>query len=210
MEVELIIRQGEAGPPAGAQCSRPANYTQTQTWQGYVNPRHGNNKISVSFIEGLSSSVSLQNRQLRSTFQATKLPANSEEVKTTSQTRQVCSRHDAQAKELPQFLPTWSVGLQDPQTKKWSKPGEVFSRAKTSHSHMVETPKVVSNRNRNTRYTSRCKSSARVQAPAKTTEVLRIPNKPPSLQPTAQPTDIPKAATKPCSHQHTTPAVLSN
>ena len=34
MEVELIIRQGVAGPSAKAQCSRPANYIQPPTGQG--------------------------------------------------------------------------------------------------------------------------------------------------------------------------------
>ena len=141
MGVESIIRQGAAGPAAEAQCSSPANYTQTPTRKAYVNPRHNTNKISVSFSEGLNLAVSLQNRQLRSTFPTTKLPANSKAVKASPQTRQVHSRHDAQAKELPQFLDTQPVSLQDPQTKKWSKPGEILSRAEASHSHVVETPK---------------------------------------------------------------------
>ena len=34
MEVESVIRQDAAGPAAEAQCSRPANYTQTPTGQG--------------------------------------------------------------------------------------------------------------------------------------------------------------------------------
>ena len=49
-----------------------------------------------------------------------------------------------------------------------------------------------------------------MQAPARTTEVLRIAVKPPSLQSTAQSTDVSRAATKLPNHQHTTPAVLSN
>ena len=134
--------------------------------------------------------MSLQNRQLRSTFPAMKLPAKSEAVKTSLQTRQVHNRHNAQAKELPQFLSTQPVRLQEPQSRKWYKPGEVLSRAETSHLHVVETPKAVSKRNRNTRYTRRCKSAIRVQAPARTTEVLRTAAKPPSLQTTAQPTDV--------------------
>ena len=77
---------------------RPANYTQTTTGQGYVNPRHSNNKVSVSFSEGLSSAISLQNRQLMSIFPATKLPANSEAVQASLQTRQVHNRNDAQAR----------------------------------------------------------------------------------------------------------------
>ena len=152
----------------------------------------------------------LQKTQLRSTIPATKLPANSEAVKASPKTRQVHSRCDAQAKGLPQFLPTQPVRLQNPQTKKWSKPGEVLSRAGTSHLHVVEMPKGVSKRNRNTGYTSRCKSSTRVQAAARTTEVPRIAAKPPSLQPTAQPTDISRATTRTHSHQHTMPAVLNN
>ena len=207
MEVESIIRQGAAGPAAEAQCSRPGSYTQTPTGLGYVSPRHSTNKISVSFSKGLSSAVSLQNRQLRSIFPASKLPANSEAVKISPQTRQVHSRHDAQAKDLPQSLHTQPAGQQDPQTKKWSKSGEVLSRAETSQSYVAETPKGVSKRNRNT---SMCKSSTRVQAPARTTEVLRIAAKPPTLQPTAQSTDVSRAAPKPPRHQHTMPAVLSN
>ena len=142
MEVESIIRHGAAGPMAQAQCSTPANYTQTLTGKGYVNPRHDSNKISVSFSEGLSSTVSLQNRQLSRTLTTTKLPANSEVDKTSLQTRQVHCRHDAQTKELPQLLPTQSVRLQDPQTRKLSIT-EVLSRAETPHSHVVETPKGV-------------------------------------------------------------------
>ena len=96
------------------------------------------------------------------------------------------------------------------QTKKWPKPGEFFSSTETSHSHVVETPIGVSQRSRNTRYSSRHKSSTRVQPPDRTTEVIRIAAKPPGLQPTAQPTDISRATTKSPNHHHTTPAVLSN
>ena len=131
MEVESIIRQGAAGPVVDAQCSRPADTTQTPTREGYVNPRCINNKISVSFSEGLDSAVSLQNRQLRTTLPAIKLPAKSETVKPSSQTRQVHSRHDAHAKELLQLLPTQPEWLQDPKTKKWSITGDVLSRAET-------------------------------------------------------------------------------
>ena len=69
MEVESTTIQGAAGPASEIQCSRPADYNQTPTGQGYVNPRSINNKISVSFSEGWSSAVSLQNGQLRTTFQ---------------------------------------------------------------------------------------------------------------------------------------------
>ena len=152
--------------------------------------------------------MSLQNRQLRSTSQPQSFQQTAKGVKASPQTRQVHNRHDTQAKELSQFLSTWSVRLQDPQTKKWSKPGEVLSGAENSHSHVAETPKVLA-KERNTRYTSRHKQSARVQEPATKTEVLRIPAKPPSLQPTSQPTDVFRVATKPSSHQHTTPTVFS-
>ena len=89
----------------------------------------------------------LQNTQLRNTFLATKLPANSEAVKASPQTRHSHSRHEAQARELPKFLPTQPVRLQEPKTKKWSRPGEVLSRAETSHSYVVETPNGVTRRN---------------------------------------------------------------
>ena len=143
LEVKSITRQGAAGLVAEAQCSRPANYTQTPTGQGYVKPRHSNNKIPVSFSEGLSSVVSLHNRQLRSIFPATKLPANSKAVMASPLTRQVHSRLDAQSKEFKWVLPTQPVRLQEPQSKKWSKPGEVLSRTETSQSHVVETQKVL-------------------------------------------------------------------
>ena len=180
-----------------------------QTGHWYLSLRLSKNEISVSFSVGLSSAVLLQNSHLKSTFPATKLRANSEAVKASPPTRKIHKRHDAQAKELPQFLPTQPVRLQEPKIKKWSKPGEVLSRAEASHSHVIETPKGV-RRNRNTRYTSKCKSSTRVQAPARTTEVLRIAVKPPSLQPTAQCTDVTRTATMSPSHQHKTPAVLNN
>ena len=77
MEVESIIRKGAAGPPAEVQCSRPAEDTQTSIGQGYVNPRLINIEISLSFLEGLSSDLSLQNKQLRTTLPAIQLPANS-------------------------------------------------------------------------------------------------------------------------------------
>ena len=131
MKVESTTRQGAAGPAAEKQCSRPADYTQTPTGQGYVNQRHINKKISVSY-SGLSSAVSLQNRQLRTTLPAIKLQANSERVKVSPQTRQKYRRYHAHAKELPQVLPTQPVRLQDPQTRKWSISGEVLSRAETS------------------------------------------------------------------------------
>ena len=101
LEVESIIRQGAAGQAAEAQCSRSANYTQTPTGQGYVNPKHSNNKVSVSFLEGLRSALSLQNRQLRRTFPATKLQANREAVKASPQTRQVHSRHWCSSQGVP-------------------------------------------------------------------------------------------------------------
>ena len=68
---------------------------------------------------------------------------------------------------------------------------EVLSRAETSYSHVVETPEGISKRYRNIKYTSSHKSSTRVKAPARTTKVFRI-------------------ATKPPSHQHITPAIVSN
>ena len=123
---EATARQGAAGPAAEIQCSRPADYTQIPTGRRYVNQKHINNKISVSISEGLSSSVSLQNRQLRTTLPATKLQTNSETVKVSPQTRKKHSRHDAHTKELPRLLPKQSVKLQDPLTKKWSIPGEVL------------------------------------------------------------------------------------
>ena len=112
--VESTTKQDAGGPAAEIQSSRPSNYTQTSTGQGYVNPRHLNNKISVSFSEGLSSAVSLQNRQLRTTLPATKLLANSETVKVSPQTRQRHSRHESHPKKLPQLIPTQPVRLQDP------------------------------------------------------------------------------------------------
>ena len=139
--MESTTRQGAAGPADEIQCSRPADYTQTPTGQGYVNQRHINKKISVSFSEGLSSVMSWQNRQLRTTLPAIKLKANSETVKVSPQTRQKHSRYDAHAKELPQLLPTQPVRLQDPQSKKWSISGEVLSRTETDHSYLVKTPK---------------------------------------------------------------------
>ena len=148
MEMDSTTRQGAAGPAPEVQCSRPADYTQTPTGQGYDNPRHINNKISVSFSEGLTSAVSLQNRQLRITLPTIKLLVNSKIVRVSPQTRQNHSRHDIQAKELPQLLLTQPVRLQDPQTKKWSISGEVLSRAETSHSHLVKTPKGVLRQNR--------------------------------------------------------------
>ena len=48
-EVVSITRQGAAGPPEKAQCSRPAEDTQMSTRQGYVNPNDIKNEISVSF-----------------------------------------------------------------------------------------------------------------------------------------------------------------
>ena len=60
MEMESTTRQGASGPAAEIQCSRPADYTQTPTVQGYVNARHINNKISVSVSEGLSFAVTAE------------------------------------------------------------------------------------------------------------------------------------------------------
>ena len=100
MKVESTTRQGAAGPAGEIQCSRPADYTQTPTGQGYINQKHINKKISPSFSSGLSSAVSLQNRQLRTSLPAIKLQANSETVKVSPQTRQKHGRYDAHAKEL--------------------------------------------------------------------------------------------------------------
>ena len=84
---EVTASQGAAGPAAGIQYSRPADYMITPTGRGYVNQKHINKKISVSISEGLSSIVSLQNRQLRTTLPAIKLQTTSETVKVSSQTR---------------------------------------------------------------------------------------------------------------------------
>ena len=84
---EVTASQGAAGPAAEIQCSRPSDYTQTPTGRGYVNQKHINKKITVSISEGLSSIVSLQNRQPRTTLPAIKLQTNSETVKVSPQTR---------------------------------------------------------------------------------------------------------------------------
>ena len=49
-----------------------------------------------------------------------------------------------------------------------------------------------------------------MQAPARKTEVPQIAANPPSLQPTAQTTDILMVATKAPDHQHTILGVLTN
>ena len=69
----------------------------------------------------------LQNRQLRKTLPAIKLPANSEAVRVSPQARQEESKHDICAKELPKLLHRQLVGLQHPQTKKWPTTREVLS-----------------------------------------------------------------------------------
>ena len=79
-EKEITASQGAAGPTAEIQCSRPADYTQAPTGRGYVNQKHINKKISVS-ISGLSSAVSLQNRQLWTTLPSINLQTNSETIK---------------------------------------------------------------------------------------------------------------------------------
>ena len=140
---EATARQGAAGPAAEIQCYRLADYTQIPAGRGYVNQKHINNKISAFILEGWSSAVSLQNRQLRTTLPATKLQTNSETVKVSPQTRKKHSRYDAHTKELPRLLPKQSVRLQDPSTKKWSIPGEVLQKAETPNSYVVKTPKGV-------------------------------------------------------------------
>ena len=201
MNVESTTRQGAAGPAAEIQCSRPADYTQTPTGQGYVKQRHINKKISVCFPEGLSSAVSLQNRQLRTTLRAIKLQANSETVKVSPQARQKHSRYDSHTKELPQLLPKQLVRLHDLSTKMWSIPGEFIQKAETPNSYVVKTPEGVLRRN-----WIHIKKAAmpgpqvptkqapapmapkqpifKIIQPAKTTEISRTAAKPPSIQPT--------------------------
>ena len=131
---EVTASQGAAGPAAEIQCSWSADYMITPTGREYVNQKHINKKISVSISEGMSSAVSLQNRQLRTTLLATKLQTNSETVKVSPQTRKKYSKYDAHTKELPRFLPKQLVRLQDPSSKKWSIPGEVLQKAVETHS----------------------------------------------------------------------------
>ena len=92
MRVKSTTRQGAARPAAEIWCYRLADYTQTPIGQGYVNQMHINKKLLVSFSEGWSFAVSLQNRQLRTTLPAIKLQANSETTKVSPQTRQKHSR----------------------------------------------------------------------------------------------------------------------
>ena len=127
--------------------SRPADCTQTPTGRGYVNQKHINKKISVSISEGLSSAVSLQNRQLRTTLPAIMLQTNSETVKVSPQTRKNHSKYDAHTTELPTLLPKQLVRLQDPSSKKWSILGEVLQKSETPNSYVVKTPKGVLRRN---------------------------------------------------------------
>ena len=164
---------------------------------------HINKQISVSISEGLSSAVSLQNRQLRTTLRAIKLQTNSETVKVSPQTRKKHSRYDAHAKELPRLLPKQLVRLQDPSTKKWSIPGEVLQKAETPNSYVVKTPRDVFRRNQihikeaampgPQVPTKQAPASApvapkqlifKIIQPAKTTEIPRTAAKPPSTQPT--------------------------
>ena len=53
------------------------------------------------------------------------------------------------------------------------------------------------------------KLSTRIQAVART-DVFRIAAKPPSLQPTSQPTDVPRLTAMSPSHQHKPPELLTN
>ena len=200
---EVTASQGAAGPAAEIQCSRPADYMITPTGRGYVNQKHINKKISVSISEGLSSAVSLQNRQLRTTLPAMKLQTNSETVKVSPQTRKKQSKYDAQTKELPRLLPKQLVRLQDPSTKKWSIPGEVIQKAETPNSYVVKTPKGVLRRNWihikeaaipgpqvPTKQAPAAAQMApkqlisKIIQPAKTTDIPRTAAKPPSTQPT--------------------------
>ena len=210
---EVTARQGAAGPAAEIQCSRPADYTQTPTGRGYVNQKHINNKISVSISEGWSSAVSLQNRQLRTTFPATMPQTNSETVKVSPQTRKKNSRYDAHTKELPKLLPKQLVRLQDPSTKKWSIPGEVLQKAETPNSYMVKTPKGVLRRNwihikeahmpspqvptKQAPAAAPMASKQLIFKPAKPAEIPRTAAKPPSTQPTGL--EKPKLASMPPS-----------
>ena len=74
----------------------------------------------------------LQTWQLKTTLPTITRPApNSEAIRASLQSRQDYSRYDAHAKELPQLLPTQTVRLQYPQTKKWSISREILSRAET-------------------------------------------------------------------------------
>ena len=136
MEVEPIIRQGAAGPAAEAKWSLTVEGNQTSTGQGYVDPKHINDEISFYF-SGPSSAESLWNKQLKTSLPVIKLPANSEAVMVSAQTSQEHSRHDVQAKELPNLLPRWAVRLQNPQTKKWPTRREVPSRVESSLSYVV-------------------------------------------------------------------------
>ena len=146
---EVTARQGAAGPAAEIRCSRPADYMITPTGRGYVNQKHINKKISVSISEVLSCTVSLQNRQLRTTLPATKLQTNSETAKVSPQTRKKhSSTYNAHTKELPRLLPKLLIRLQDHSTKKWPIPGEVLQKAETPNSYVVKTPKGVLRRNR--------------------------------------------------------------
>ena len=197
---EATARQRAARPAAEIQCSRPAEYTQIPTGRGYVNQKHINKKISVSISEGMSSAMSLQNTQMRTTLPATKLQTNSETVKVSPQTRKKHSMYDSHTKELPRLLPKQLVRLQDPSPKKWSIPGEVLQKAETPNSYVVKTPKGVLRKNQihiqqsampgpqvPTKQAPAAAPMAPKQLifkPAKTTEIPRTAAKPPSTQPT--------------------------
>ena len=82
---------------------------------------------------------------------------------------------------------------------------------------MVETPKGVVKKNglhiketaiQCTYITSKAPSV--LQAPARTTDTLRIAAKPPTLQQTVKPTGEHGVAAKHTSHQHTPQAVITN
>ena len=200
---EVMASQGAAGPAAEIQCSRPADYMIIPTGRGYVNQKLINKKISVSISEGLSSAVSLQYRQLRTSLPAIKLQTNSETVMVSLHTRKKHSKYDAHTKELPRLLPNLLVRLQDPSTKMGSIPREVLQKAQTPNSYVVKTPKGVLRRNQihikevampgSQVPTKQAPAAApmapkqlisKISQPAKTTEIPRAAAKPPSTQPT--------------------------
>ena len=113
------------------------------------------------------------------------------------------STFDGHTKELPIILPKQLVMLQDPSSKKWSIPGEVFQKAETPKSYVVKTPKGVLRRNQihikeaampGPQVPAKQAPAAAPMAPkqliskiiqpAKTIEIPRTAAKPPCTQPT--------------------------
>ena len=171
-----------------------------QMGQGYVNPKNINNKVSVSFSEGLSSAVSLHSSQLRTTLPGIKLPANSEEVKVLSQSRQEHIRHDIQAMD-PSKLLTWKpVRLQELQTKTESTRREVLQDWDLQFTLWLKHQKVLV---KEIGYTHQGSSNA---STSQDNFCVWVAAKPPIPQSTAKH----MAAAKPSTYQHTTPAVLTN